>query len=50
MTDNPEYKNIDPEKVEKVIITALPLLDSEKFKDKEYSSVGQYRLKKGEML
>ena len=50
MTDTPEYKNIDPEKVEKVIITALPLLDSEKFKDKEYSSVGQYRLKKGEML
>lgn len=50
MTDTPEYRNIDPEKVEKVIITALPLLDKEKFKDKEYSSVGQYRLKKGEML
>ncbi len=50
MTDDPQYKNIDPEKVEKVIITALPVLDSEKFKDKEYSSVGQYRLKKDEKL
>lgn len=50
MTDNPEYKNIDPDKVKKVLITALPILDSKKFKDKEYSSVGQYRLKKGEML
>ncbi len=50
MTDTPEYRSIDPEKVQKVIITALPLLDNEKFKDKKYSSVGQYRLKKGEML
>lgn len=50
MTDTPEYRNINPEKVEKVIITALPILDEEKFKDKKYSSVGQYRLKKGEML
>lgn len=50
MTDNPEYQKIDPQKVEKVIITALPILEYEKFKDKKYSSVGQYRLKKGEML
>jgi len=50
MTDNPEYKKIDPQKIEKVIITALPVLEYEKFKDKKYSSVGQYRLKKGEML
>ena len=50
MTDNPEYKKINPQKIEKVIITALPILEYEKFKDKKYSSVGQYRLKKGEML
>ncbi len=50
MTDTPENRNIDPDKVEKVIITAQPILDKEKFKDKEYSSVGQYRLKKDEML
>jgi len=49
-SDNPEYKKIDPQKIEKVIITALPVLEYEKFKDKKYSSVGQYRLKKGEML
>ena len=46
MTDSQEYRNIDPERVEKVIITALPVLESEKFKDKKYSSVGQYRLKR----
>lgn len=50
MTDTEEYRNIDPEKVQKVIITALPILDPEKFKDVEFSSVGQYRLKEGEML
>lgn len=50
MTDTPEYRNINPEKVEKVIITALPILDPKKFEDKEFSSVGQYRLKEGEML
>jgi len=50
MTDTQEYRQINPERVEKVIITALPILDEEKFKDKKYSSVGQYRLKKGEML
>ena len=50
MTDTPEYRNIDAQKVQKVIITAQPILDSEKFKDVEFSSVGQYRLKKGEML
>lgn len=50
MTDTPEYRNIDPEKVQKVLITALPLLDSIKFNDVEFSSVGQYRLKDGEML
>lgn len=50
MTNNEEYKNINPERIEKVIITALPLLNKDKFKDKKYSSVGQYRLKKGEML
>lgn len=50
MTDTEEYRNIDPEKVQKVIVTALPILDPEKFKDVEFSSVGQYRLKEGEML
>lgn len=50
MTDTLEYRNINPEKIEKVIITALPILDSKKFEDKEFSSVGQYRLKEGEML
>ncbi|WP_455645764.1 UDP binding domain-containing protein [Methanosphaera sp.] len=50
MTDTPEYRKINPEKVQKVIITAQPLLSADEFKDKEFSSVGQYRLKKGEML
>jgi UDP-N-acetyl-D-mannosaminuronate dehydrogenase len=50
MTDTQEYRELDPEKVEKVIISARPILDEEKFKDKKYSSLGQYRLKKGEML
>lgn len=50
MTDTPEYRNINPKKIEKVIITALPILDPKKFEDKEFSSVGQYRLKEGEML
>lgn len=50
MTDTPEYRNINPEKIEKVIITALPIFDLKKFEDKEFSSVGQYRLKEGEML
>ena len=45
-----KYRNINPEKVQKVIVTALPILDPEKFKDVEFSSVGQYRLKEGEML
>ncbi|RAP48290.1 MAG: hypothetical protein BZ136_05150 [Methanosphaera sp. rholeuAM74] len=50
MTDTPEYRELDPERIEKVIITALPLFDEEKFSNVKYSSVGQYRLKKGEML
>ncbi|MBR0473057.1 MAG: hypothetical protein IJI98_10220 [Methanosphaera sp.] len=50
MTDTPEYRQLDPEKIEKVIITALPILDSEKYENVKYSSVGQYRLKEGEML
>lgn len=50
MTDTPEYRQIEAEKIKKVIITARPILEYEKFKEKEYSSVGQYRLKKGEML
>lgn len=50
MTDTPEYRNLDPEKIEKVIITALPILDSKKFENVKLSSVGQYRLKEGEML
>ncbi|OED29995.1 UDP binding domain-containing protein [Methanosphaera sp. WGK6] len=50
MTDTPEYRKINPEKVQKVIITAQPLLNVDEFKDKKFSSVGQYRLKKGEML
>ena len=50
MTDTPEYRQLDPEKIEKVIITALPILDQEKFKNVKYSGVGQYRLKEGEML
>ncbi|MCD7782142.1 MAG: hypothetical protein LUG89_05555 [Methanosphaera sp.] len=50
MADKPEYRAIDPERVEKVIITALPLLNTDAFSNKEYSSVGQYRLKKEEML
>ena len=45
-----KYRNINPSKIEKIIITALPLFDSEKFSNVKYSSVGQYRLKKGEML
>ena len=50
MTDTPEYRQLNPEKIEKVIITALPIFDQEKFKNVKYSSVGQYRLKEGEML
>ena len=50
MTDTQEYRELDPQRIEKVIITARPILDEEKFKDKKYSSLGQYRLKKGEML
>ncbi|MDO5825612.1 MAG: hypothetical protein Q4Q22_04465 [Methanosphaera sp.] len=50
MTDTKEYRNLDPDRIEKVIITARPILDDEKFRDKKYSSLGQYRLKKGEML
>lgn len=50
MTDTPEYRNMDPERIEKVIITALPLYDQEKFENVKYSCVGHYRLKEGEML
>ena len=50
MLDTPEYRNIDPEKVEKIIITALPIFDSKKFENVKFSSIGQYRLKDGEML
>lgn len=50
MTDTPEFRNLDHDKVQKVVISALPILDKDEFDDKEYSSVGQYRLKKGEML
>ena len=50
MTDTEEYRQLNPEKIEKVIITALPIFDPEKFKNVKYSSVGQYRLKEGEML
>lgn len=50
MTDDESFRNIDADRIDKVIISALPILDGEKFKDKYYSSVGQYRLKKGEML
>lgn len=50
MTDTEEYRNIKPENVQKVLITALPLFNLEDFKDVEFSSVGQYRLKEGEML
>ena len=50
MTDTPEYRNIKPENIQKVLITALPLFNLEDFKDVEFSSVGQYRLKEGEML
>ena len=50
MTDTNEYRNLNPDRIEKVIITARPILDEKKFKDKKYSSLGQYRLKKGEML
>lgn len=50
MTDTEEYRNIKPENIQKVLITALPLFNLEDFKDVEFSSVGQYRLKEGEML
>lgn len=50
MTDTPDYRNLDPEKIEKVIITARPILDSKKYENVKLSSVGQYRLKEGEML
>lgn len=50
MTDTPEYRNMDPERIEKVIITALPIYDQEKFENVKYSCVGHYRLKEGEML
>lgn len=50
MTDTPEYRQLNPEKIGKVIITALPIFDQEKFENVKYSSVGQYRLKEGEML
>lgn len=50
MTDTEEYRNLDPSRIEKVIITALPIFDSEKYDNVKHSSVGQYRLKEGEML
>ncbi|HIJ15635.1 MAG TPA: hypothetical protein HA277_04445, partial [Methanosphaera sp.] len=50
MTDTPEYRNMDPERIEKVILTALPIYDQEKFENVKYSCVGHYRLKEGEML
>jgi UDP-N-acetyl-D-mannosaminuronate dehydrogenase len=50
MTDTPEYRALDPNKVEKVLVTAMPLFDSEKFKDVELNVVGQYKLKKGETV
>lgn len=50
MTDTEEYRQLDPQKIEKVIITALPLYDNKKYENVKYSSVGQYRLKEGEML
>lgn len=50
MTDTEEYRQLNPEKIEKVIITALPIFDQEKFENVKFSSVGQYRLKEGEML
>lgn len=50
MTDTPEYRQMDPERIEKVIITALPIFDQEKFENVKYSCVGHYRLKEGEML
>ncbi len=50
MTDTPAYRQMDPERIEKVIITALPIFDQEKFENVKYSCVGHYRLKEGEML
>ncbi len=50
MTDTEEYRQLDPDKIEKVIITALPIFDNEMFDKVKLSSVGQYRLKEGEML
>ncbi|RAP52141.1 MAG: hypothetical protein BZ138_03620 [Methanosphaera sp. rholeuAM270] len=50
MTDTEEYRQLQPERIEKVIITALPLYDQEKFENVKYSCVGHYRLKEGEML
>ena len=50
MTDDPQFKNLEHDKVQIVVISALPILNKDEFDDKEYSSVGQYRLKKEEML
>ncbi len=50
MLDTEEYRQLQPEKIEKVIITALPIFDQEKFENVKYSCVGHYRLKEGEML
>lgn len=50
MLDNEEYRQLNPEKIEKVIITALPIFDQNKFENVKYSCVGHYRLKEGEML
>ena len=50
MLDNEEYRQLNPERIEKVIITALPIFDQNKFENVKYSCVGHYRLKEGEML
>jgi UDP-N-acetyl-D-mannosaminuronate dehydrogenase len=50
MTDTPEYRQLDPNKIEKVIITALPIFNQDEFDNVKYSCVGHYRLKEGEML
>ncbi|MDO5851345.1 MAG: UDP binding domain-containing protein [Methanobacteriaceae archaeon] len=44
MVDDPQYKDLDPTKIEKILITAKPFLDPEKYKDIEFYTVGQYKL------
>ena len=44
MINDPQYQNLNPEKIEKILITAQPFLDSKKYENNEFYTVGQYKL------